>query len=368
MKFRDHLKNAVGYTTNRKIVVIESDDWGSIRTRSKKDYDIMLSKGLELDNNSYTMYDALESNTDLKRLYEVLTSVKDSNGKYAVFTPMYIMANPKFEKIKESNFENYYYENFIETCNSYPDHDKVEELIKDGIQNRLFVPALHGREHLNVPRWLRILKSGNEGALLSFQHQSIGANIFKGVNIPMYLAAFDPEFPEDNFEIEKSLIDAAKIFLETFGYQAEHFIESNAYGLKDLESVLSKIGIKYLLRSKITRYSNYNNNVTKPYFHWVGKRNRFGQIYLTRNCTFEPHRPLDSLNVVTSCLNEIEIAFKWKKPAVIISHRASYVGSIDEKNQINGLTKLEQLLKSIIKKWPDVEFMTSMELGNIIKS
>ena len=31
-----------------------------------------------------------------------------------------------------------------------------------------------------------------------------------------------------------------------------------------------------------------------------------------------------------------------------------------------GLKKLDQLLRAIIKKWPEVEFITSMELGDII--
>jgi hypothetical protein len=33
-----NLTNAIGWRTNRKIVVIESDDWGSIRMRDKKTF------------------------------------------------------------------------------------------------------------------------------------------------------------------------------------------------------------------------------------------------------------------------------------------------------------------------------------------
>ncbi len=365
---RNHLKNIMGYTTNRKIVVIESDDWGSIRTRSKADYDFMVKSGVDLNNNSYTMYDALESNTDLERLFDVLTSFKDKNGMHPVFTPMYIMANPDFHKIEKNHFNSYYFENFLQTCNTYPNHKNVEKLIKEGIENNIFIPALHGREHLNAPRWLRLLKGGNQGVLLQFQRQSIGGNSYKGKAIPMYLAAFDPEFPEDMKEIRQSLVDSVTIFGKTFGYKPEHFIEPDNFGTKEFESDLNDMGIKFLLRAKAIRYSNFHNTQTRPHYNWVGKKNKYGQVYLTRNCTFEPHRPLNLTNVVQSCLNEIDIAFKWKKPALIISHRASYIGSIDEKNQINGLSKLKELLGAILKKWPDVEFMTSMELGHLILS
>ena len=93
---RKNLSNIFGWRTSRKIVVIESDDWGSIRTRSKKDYNVMLSKSMEIDHSNFTTYDCLESNEDLENLFELLHKHKDSTGRSAVFTPMCIMANPHF--------------------------------------------------------------------------------------------------------------------------------------------------------------------------------------------------------------------------------------------------------------------------------
>jgi hypothetical protein len=365
-KVLEYSKNLIGFRTKRKIVVLESDDWGSIRTRSKRDYLSMLEGGLNVDQNSYTMYDCLESNSDLELLYNVLSSHKDSTGRHPVMTPMYIMANPNFEKIEEHNFNKYYFEHFLETAKKYPNTDKIGEIIKEGIEKRIFVPALHGREHLNAPRWMRLLKTGNKGVRLAFKHQSIGATSFKGKNLPCQLEAFNPEFPEDIEHINQSLVDSVAMFHSTFGYKPEHFIEPNTFGTKDFEKVLHENGLKYLLRGKLTKYAKINNKKTRPYFHWVGEVNKYGQIFLTRNCTFEPHRPLDLNDVVEACMNDIDVAFKLQKPALIISHRASYVGSISVENRSNGLDKLNSLLTQIIKKWPDVEFMTSMELGELI--
>jgi hypothetical protein len=70
---------------------------------------------------------------------------------------------------------------------------------------------------------------------------------------------------------------------------------------------------------------------------------------------------------VNECLGDIASAFRWHKPCVISSHRVNYIGCIDEKNADEGLRKLDELLKEIIKRWPDVEFMTSTELGDIIR-
>ena len=55
-----------------------------------------------------------------------------------------------------------------------------------------------------------------------------------------------------------------------------------------------------------------------------------------------------------------------KAHATISSHRVNYVGWLNEDNRANGLIKLDELLSRIIKKWPNVEFMTSSELGDLI--
>ncbi|GAF03251.1 hypothetical protein [Saccharicrinis fermentans] len=51
---------------------------------------------------------------------------------------------------------------------------------------------------------------------------------------------------------------------------------------------------------------------------------------------------------------------------MISSHRVNYVGGLDVQNRSRGLKQLEQLLKQITKTWPDVEFITSEELGKIV--
>src|ERR1035437_5292112 len=96
-----------GWHTSRKIVVIESDDWGSIRMASTKAYKTFLQSGYPVDQSSYNRNDALECNEDLEFLFEVLSSVKDKYGNPAVMTINNIVANPDFEKIKCSDFQKY---------------------------------------------------------------------------------------------------------------------------------------------------------------------------------------------------------------------------------------------------------------------
>ena len=64
----------------------------------------------------------------------------------------------------------------------------------------------------------------------------------------------------------------------------------------------------------------------------------------------------------------MEINFFWHKPANISSHRVNYIGFLHPENRENSLRKLEELLAKMLKKWPDIEFMTSEELGDLIFS
>ena len=89
-------------------------------------------------------------------------------------------------------------------------------------------------------------------------------------------------------------------------------------------------------------------------------------IFYRRNCKFEPSNHLNP-DPVNSCLEEIDLAFKWGKPAVIDSHRVNYIGRIFPENRERSLRLLKTLLVTIVKRWPDVEFMTCKEIYELYK-
>lgn len=103
---------------------------------------------------------------------------------------------------------------------------------------------------------------------------------------------------------------------------------------------------------------------TRKRLHYLGQKNSNGQLYITRNCFFEPSQA--GADWVAACLKDIEIAFFWNKPAVISSHRVNYIGALNETNRKNGLSNLKALLNKALLKWPDIEFMTSQELGDLM--
>ena len=89
-------------------------------------------------------------------------------------------------------------------------------------------------------------------------------------------------------------------------------------------------------------------------------------ILMVSNATFEPSS-IEGMDWVNYCFNQIETAFAWNKPAIITSHRVNYIGFLDKNNRDRSLELLTTLIQKVQKKWPEVEFLSSDQLGDMIK-
>ena len=348
------------------LVVFESDDWGSIRTPSKKVYESLAKEGLMVHRCPFAKYDSLASVDDLTALFDTLLRHKDSDGRHPVFTANTVVANPDFQKIKDSNFNSYHYEPFIETLKRYPNHSNSFKFWNEGLQFGIFHPQLHGREHLNVSRWMKNLQEGSHETRIAFSHEMFGisTNISKEKR-RSYMSSLDYDDYDELNRQKAILFEAQDLFYKLFGYTSESFIAANYTWGFEHERVLNSLGIKYLQGSRSQVFPIGEHGRRRYKIHYIGERSKSDQYYLVRNCYFEPsldHRK-DS---VSECLKQIDTAFLWRKPAIIGSHRFNYIGFLEEKNRENSLKKLDELLKKVITRGPDVEFLTSDALGRLI--
>jgi len=100
--------------------------------------------------------------------------------------------------------------------------------------------------------------------------------------------------------------------------------------------------------------------------HYLGEKSKVkGLTYLVRNCTFEPAYSKD-INYWKGAYKQVENAFNRNAPAIISTHRVNYVGEISLKNRENGLAQLKLLLNRITQQYPDVIFLNSCQLGELI--
>ena len=354
-----NLLNIPGWRTKRKIVVIESDDWGAIRMPSRSIYNKLLLEGYRVDKNCYEKYDSLATEKDLSALFDVLRKYTDKNGNHPIITANCVVANPDFEKIKLNNFLNYYYEPFTDTLKRYKGCENSFELWKQGMHEGLFKPQFHGREHLNVARWMKFLQTDTDTRHV-FDHGLMG--LFpKGDDIENnFQRALDDSFYKGQ-SYWNLLAEGLELFEKIFGYKSKSFIAPCYTWNPNIEERLFEmgvIGIQGMLYQRVPG--------GKSIRHWMGNRNSLGQIYSIRNAFFEltENNRIDNED---DCLYRIKCAFRWFKPAIISSHRINFIGSIHEENRNSNLRKFDNLLSRIIHQWPDVEFMSSDQLFELMR-
>jgi hypothetical protein len=367
-RLRRDAVNYKGFRTKRKIIVIESDDWGAIRMPNPDVYNQLLKQGYSVDKCPYARNDSLACEEDLEKLFEVLTSYCDKNGNHPVLTANCVTANPDFKKIKESQYQEYFWESITETFKRYDAHEGSFELWKSGLKQNIFYPQFHGREHVNWNYWKEELQRPDSEFRKVFDYDTWvtgkGARIGK-IN-PQ--AALDTE-TKDHFPFQsKYLQEGLDHFEKLFGYRSKSYIATNFIIHTDHFKTLSEKGVKYIQGMKYQLHPVLENKKRTMLRRTIGEKNNLNQHFLVRNCVFEPSQKADNFDSIGECLKDIQNAFHWKKPAIITAHRLNFIGYINSENRERNLRMLSQLFVEIFRKWPDVEFMTSPRLGKLIES
>lgn len=369
MNFRNFISSVIvnrhGWFTSRKLVVIESDDWGSIRMPNRHTYKHCLESGYPVHKSLYDRYDSLESEEDLEKLFEVLRSVKNRIGQSPIITANCVVSNPNFEAISDSGFFEYFYEKVTETFRKTPNALSSFSLWKLGLEEKFFVPQFHAREHLNVSLFMEALRNNDADAHFAFKAGMPGI-MKQGVENMgnNFIEATRYSNEKDKFDKLSIYLEGLRLFEEILGYKSKSIIPTNYLWSEQFNSTLRKAGVDYIQGTKKGLEPKVNEGGVRIYERKLGE-NRGGLISLVRNCFFEP--TLTGFeSSVTNCLNQVNLAFMLKRPAIICSHRINYVGTLDKHKRDNNLIYLRQLLSMIVKKWPDVEFVSSAQLGDII--
>jgi hypothetical protein len=349
------------------VVVFESDDWGSVRMPSLESFHRMQSKGIRMVSPaSYDRVDTLASNDDLEMLMDVLASVNDSKGNPAKITLNCCVANPDFDKIRASDFKEYHYELFTETLKRYPHHNRSFELWKEGIAHKLFQPQFHGREHLNAQKWLRYLRAGDKDTHEAFNEGCYSLCVTGKNGLNSYLEAFGIESSNDCAFVKQSIREGLDFFEQLFGFHSDSIIAPCYIWDDYIEEESAACGVKLVQGGYIQRHSPWQrskgNRITG---HFSGEINRLGQCYAVRNCSFEPSQ-IDAYNA-DYCMNGIDKAFERHVPAVVSCHRLNFIGELDTLNRDKNLKDFQKLLRMIVEKYPDVEFLSSDELIKIMQ-
>ena len=363
-----HLKNLLGWKTNRKIIVFSIDDYGNVRLDSKEARNALDQAGLKIENR-FDAYDTLETREDLEMLFDVLTSVKDKNDNPAVFTPFALPCNIDFEKMETEGYRDYHYELLPQTFQKLAAlqpsaYSGAWKLWQEGVRKNLLAPEFHGREHLNLKVFEEKIRQRDHEVLTALKQRSYTSISGSGYPSISVTAAFEFWEFNENDRFPEIIREGLRAFDTVFGYPSVIFNPPGGREHSVVHRSLKENGILYLDNPLLKREHQGRGNY-KTVLNYTGKRNNLGQIFIVRNVVFEPtfNRGVDW---VEYAMKQIAAAFRMRRPANISSHRVNFCGHIDAGNRSAGLDALRSLLKKVVRKWPEVEFMSASELGRLI--
>jgi hypothetical protein len=235
------------------------------------------------------------------------------------------------------------------------------------MRKQIFHPQFHGREHINVDQWMKALQKNDMNIMEAFNNNMISISSEPLGMTFGYMEELDYYSNQEKENKIPVIRDGLELFEKIFGYGSKSFMGCCFVWDDEMERTLNEKGVKYIqgiVRQLKPSIENEKHGYKKIY-HYTGQKNSMGQIFLVRNAAFEPcmHEPHD---VADTCLQEIGIAFRFHTPAIISAHRFNFIGNINVGNRDRNLLSFKNLLNNIIRKWPDIEFMFSDELGNEI--
>ena len=362
--FLKGLKNIPGWRTPDKLIVFSVDDYGNVRLDSPTARERMQRAGLDLDNQ-FDRFDALETRQDLEALFETLSSVRDAVGRAPCFTAYSVCANPDFPRILEEE-KSFHYEPLTQTFDRLAAtqpraYQGAWNLWHEGMASGLIRPQFHGREHLNLDFIERQLATRDPMLMTSLENDSMAGlkpePSLPGVGFTAGFAVHDGKELERHREI---LDDGLRLFEETFGFASKSFTPPAMQINPQLYPDLEDFGLRAIDKAQRC-VRRLDAKTTAREWNFLGPSRGHRHINLVRNVVFEPGKGMFS-DPVGHALRQVGAAFRWRKPAIISSHRVNFCGHIDERNRENGLTKLSELLSGIVKQWPDAQFISADQL------
>ena len=353
--------NLRGWKSRRKLMIVESDDWGAIRMPGPEAWKRLLKAGIRVDRSRYDSLDCLEKQEDFQALMNVIGGHRDVSGRPAIFTFNTVMGNPDFEAIERDGFERFHHQHLFESYRHYHGED-LESDWRQAMASGFIRPQFHSREHLNVPLWMRDLKSGLRETRLAFAESFYGLTTKTSSSRQInYLAALWAESKVDLDLVLNNLADGLRLFHETFGYDSRTFVACNYILPNHAQPVLKANGVDLLQGQRgqfVPTGEGPGGRVRRAF---TGQRIQNGLLCSVRNVMFEPFED-ESRDWVDSALKEISQSFSLKRPAIISSHRVNYVSGMNQKHRDRSLRLLDLLLHKVRDRWPGIEFVTSDEL------
>jgi hypothetical protein len=215
---------------------------------------------------------------------------------------------------------------------------------------------------------MQALRNNNINVRLAFEYQMYDLSTSLKISDDSFMEALNYE-TKNEIDLQKEYIkEGLTLFEQLFGFKSQTFIAPCYIWNNELNATLKDSGV---LAFQGGRYQFEpmagSEHRFKKRFHYMGQENKLKQLYITRNVSFEPFENPE-IDWLSEAMESINVAFRMKKPAVISIHRANFIGFIDPSNRERNLLLFKKLLKSMLERWPEIEFLSTDQLLSIMRN
>lgn len=326
---------------------------------SGKSLDELRKSGIPVDSSPYNLVDGLESREDLDEVIGTLGCFRDVNGHAPKLTCYFVLGNPDFDRIRACDFAEYHWEPFSKSYDKYSGGG-LAEVWKSAFESQLVFPQFHAREHVNVCLWMSDLRSGRSDTRVCFDKGFFG-QIRSKVRPRFYSATYWAQSPQELDLIKNNFLHGLKLFETNFGYASTTFAACNYVLPREMEECSAHAGIRGIQSQRGYFAPDNCGRLPLQRYRYTGYQNQFGQWFTIRNVSLEPFIRCGK-DWCREALREVSLAFAMGRPAVVSTHRANFVSRVSRSNRAHSLLCLADFLKAVIRNWPDVEFVNSAEL------
>lgn len=343
-----------GFTFDRPLVVLQSDDWGRAGISDRNAWNELRSLGLNLGEHSYDFY-SLETAGDVAELISLLLRHSDSTGRCARLGMNFILANVDFAKVKAGGFRQIF---LCTLANGLPEgwsRPGLFEAYREGIQTSVLSPALHGLTHFCRRAMERHLSDSSSRGILLRTLWDAGTPY---IHERMPWAGFeywDPERTRESFlppETQQDLIaSAVKAFAEVFSRPPRSACAPGYRANWATHKGWAANGIRVA--------QNGPGRMIAPHF------DANGILHLYRSLDFEPGIN-DGFSLV-DCLHSAREYFARSLPLIVSLHSINFHSTL---KNFRGPTiaLLDQFLSAVEANNSNLLYLTDEDLYRVIET
>ena len=166
------------------------------------------------------------------------------------------------------------------------------------------------------------------------------------------MKALYAETEKEQQQIDAIVKESLRLFEQFWGFKSKSFIAPCYCWSESSEKALADSGVE-LIQSWRSKKAAYQSPVS---YYYTGQRNKYNQSYSVRNCSFDPSSIRDDVKL-DALMKQVDNCFSNHKIAIFENHRINYASGIDKQNRDNTLLVLDKFIGTLIKRFPDVEFM-----------